>query len=213
MNPELRTKEWLAQARRLAGISQAELAGLIGSKGVVTVSQYETGACNPSERAWRRIEDALRPLAPMAFVDTDALIAKAQAIIQWESEESPCVLTYAGGRGGLIITGIDPPKGEAPEGLSMPVRLADALSLLREQKAGLERPLRAAADPDAQESAGKRLRAQREALGLGQRAVAEMLSVTQPYVSALESGRMDDSEPLARYRQLLEELAAKGAEG
>ena len=205
MKPKMRTQEWLVTARRCAGLTQIELAASAGLKSTIIVSLYETGAQVPSPRTWAALEDALRPCAPLMFVDEDALIADIRAIIRWEREDAPCRLVYTTTIHGFVFTDVRSAQGDPPKDPHVTLPLIEALRLLEKQSSCLD-------FSDQLEEVGPRdregaeLREMREALGLGQREVADMLSTSQPVISFLERGLRKSSDFRDRYRDLLERL-------
>lgn len=208
MKPKMRTKEWLIAARRCAGLTQVELAVRAGLKSTIIVSLYETGAQVPSLRTWVALEEALLPFAPLMFVDEDALIADVRAIIRWERESALCRLVYVTTMHGFVFTDVRPAQGDSPKDPYITLPLIDALKLLEEQSLCLDfSDLFEEESPEDRD--GAELKKMREALGLGQKEVADMLSTTQPAISYLERGLRKSSDFRDRYRNLLEQLTAE----
>lgn len=208
MKPKMRTPEWLSMTRNCAGLSQVELAKLAGLKSTIIVSLYETGSQTASLQAWEALEDVLRPLAPLMFVDEDAIIASAEAGALWEKEGALCRLPYAPGRHGIAFTGIKPVEADPPDSPCITVPISEALDLLKAQRAAFaNEPAKPVLDEEAARE-GAKLRKMREALGLNQRDMARRLSSTQPAISLMERGVDKNDGRVKRYRELLERLTA-----
>lgn len=203
MKPKMRTGEWLAEARRQAGLSQPELAELAGLKSTMLISNFETGVRVPPSQTWERLEEALRPLAPLMFVFEEDLLNDARAGMRWEQEGASCRLTYVLGKYGFVFTRVASVREDLPEDSFIVVSFADAVKLLEEQMAGFKS---VAAPKEAEEGEGAQLAKMRRELGLSQRAVAAMLSSKQPSISLLERGVAEDPGLAKCYRALLEKI-------
>lgn len=207
MTAEPRTREWLVEARQRAGLSQAELIEMVGLKSIIAVSQYENGTRTPSLRTWEKLEEVLRPLAPMMFVDMDGLIADAEAGMRWEKANPRCKLTYAAARGGLVFTKVFPDQGDEPSDPYISVSFQDAVALLKAQRDLLQddRPEKSL---DVLETDETGLRKAREGKGLSQRKAASLLGIPQSKLSLLESGKIKDPELVSQCLEALEGLNA-----
>lgn len=206
---ESRTREWLVEARQRAGLSQAELIEMVGLKSIIAISQYENGTRSPSQRTWDKLEQALKPFAPMMFVDVEGLIADAEAGMRWEKAGARCRLTYVAARDGLIFTGVLPDQGDELADPYVTVSFQDALALLEAQRDLLqndrpEKPL------DGLEADETGLRKAREGKGLSQRKAAALLGMPQSKLSLLESGKIKDPELASQCLKTLEGLSAEG---
>lgn len=204
---ESRTREWLVEARQRAGLSQAELIEMVGLKSIIAISQYENGTRTPSLRTWEKLEEALRPFAPMMFVDVDGLIADAEAGMRWEKANSRCKLIYAAARDGLIFTSVLPDQGDEPADPYISVSFQDAVALLKAQRDLLQddRPVKSL---DALETDETGLRKAREGKGLSQRKAAALLGIPQSKLSLLESGKIKDPKLVSQCLEVLEGLSA-----
>ena len=217
MKPKIRTSEWLAAARRLAGLSQVELAKLAGLKSTIIVSLFETGAQVPSSRTWKALEDALRTRVPLMFVDEDGLIAILEAgMCLLEDENALCRLSYVPCKQGVAFTEARLVQGEPPADPFITVPIAEALGLLKVQKTWFGSSCGESQEGKVGDSRtdceGAKLREMRRALGLGQRDVARMLSISQPSISHLERGTEKSPALARRYRDLLEQMTAKASD-
>lgn len=136
MKHEIHTKEWLADTRRRAKLTQAELSSLTGIHHN-SLTFYETGNRNATPGSWSKIDKALYPLAPAAFVDENALIEDIRAYQQLAQREGTgdlCRLYYATGLDGVAFINVGPDRDE---GLSAPfvvLSWTDAMKLLEAQK-------------------------------------------------------------------------------
>ena len=209
MKPQMRTSRWLAMARRNAGLSQVELVKLAGLRSTIILSLFETGSQLPTDRVWDALENALRPLVPLMFVDEDALISVVEAGARWDGGDALCRLGYVASRHGVAFTDVRPVDGEQPGDFFITVPLTEALRLLQVQKTWIGE------SPDCSEDVvedqagsreGEELRRMRKALSLDQRSVARMLSASQPAISLLERGLENPPDLIRRYRELLERL-------
>ena len=202
--PAMRTREWLVEARRRAGISQTDLLELVGLKSIIAISQYENGTRTPSAGTWQKIEDALRPLAPMMVVEVDALIADVEAGMRWEKEDALCRLSYASARMGLIFTSVSSLQREDPADPFITVSFKDALGLLEAQRSLLiAEQAESAAECLDEDIVG--LKQAREALGLSQRKTAALLGISQSKLSLLEAGKIKEPELVERCLRELNE--------
>ena len=202
----MRTGEWLAEARRQADLSQVKLAKLIGLNSAMLISAFETGARVPDPQAWEKLESALRPLAPLMFIDEEKLLDYAKAGLQWEGEGALCRLAYFLGKHGFVFVGVSSVREDPPAGPYITVLFEEAVRLLGEQIAGFDPPV---APRNTEEGEGAQLRRMREALGLGQRDVAAMLSTHQATISHIERGEKRPGELMGRYRELMERMTAE----
>ena len=206
MKPKMRTGEWLTEARRQADLPQAKLAKLVGLNSAMLISAFETGARVPDPQAWEKLESVLRPLAPLMFIDEEKLLDHAKAGLRWEGEGALCRLAYFLGKRGFVFVGVSSVREDPPEGPFITVFFEEAVRLLEEQSAGFEPPV---VPRNAEEGEGAQLRKMREALGLGQRDVAAMLSTHQATISHIERGHKRQGELVGRYRELMERMTAE----
>lgn len=133
MNYKPHTPEWLAAARKQAGLSMAKLAELAGVH-VNTVQYAERRNYITTPSVWAKLDKALYPIVPVYFVNEDQLIADAQAYAHLQGEDAPCRLCYVLGRDGIVFTNVLPCE-EDVSGQHVVVSWEAALNLLTAQKA------------------------------------------------------------------------------
>ena len=135
MKPKMRTKEWLATARAVAGLTRQELADLAGLEWAQNVYAYELGKRNPSPETWAKIEKVLYAHAPIMYVDEDRMIAQVHDVVQEEGERSDFRMVFMPLGKGFVFTNISPVQGKEPSQPHITVSAKDALTLLEAQKA------------------------------------------------------------------------------
>lgn len=101
------TPEWLAAARKQAGLSMAKLAELAGVH-VNTVQYAERRNYITTPNIWAKLDAALYPIVPVYFVNEDRLIADAQAYAHLRGEDASCRLCYVLGRDGIVFVDVRP---------------------------------------------------------------------------------------------------------
>lgn len=136
MKHKIHTREWLIDTRKRAGLTTAELAALTGIH-INSLSFYETGKRNATPSSWSKIDQALYPRVPAAFVNEDALIEDARAyerLAYREGMEKTCRLYYATGRDGVAFIEVGPDRDGNQSAPYVILSWDDAVKLLEAQK-------------------------------------------------------------------------------
>ena len=134
MKPTMHSKEWLCWARKQARLTKQELADLSGLA-LNTVSSLGTGDRGGSPETWAKLDRALYPLAPVAFVDEGALLEHARKCKKQSKSRAKCRLFYAAGVDGVVFTDLAPEGEDNRPGDSIVITWAEAEALLRVQMA------------------------------------------------------------------------------
>lgn len=139
MKYKMRTKEWLADARKLCNLTLPQLAELSGVHSQ-TIYSIENGVSLGAASTWSRLDKVLYEYVPAAYVDEAALISVARKYEALALEEGErCRLYYAVGRQGVAFTALRPDRENDMAEPYVVLTWAHAIELLEAQKQAFER--------------------------------------------------------------------------